>query len=169
MAASVAADGEAEEEEVRHVGCFCGAVSMRVVGPPSMGASFCHCSICRRLSGAPFSANGLWPGSAVTVENGDDQLQPLQTSKSVTRVRCSACGGPVMAKINKGKIVVLPLPIFPPETVMNDPRFRPHHHIHYGSRCMDVSDDLPKYVSSARGALFKQDEIAQPESPEAST
>lgn len=34
-------------------GCYCGAVRYTVTGTP-YNATNCHCSICRRISGAPF-------------------------------------------------------------------------------------------------------------------
>jgi len=36
-------------------GCFCGDIRYELVGEP-FNATFCHCSICRRTSGAPVVA-----------------------------------------------------------------------------------------------------------------
>jgi hypothetical protein len=96
-------------EAVIEVQCYCGKVALAVTGPPSLGRSFCHCSICRRLSGAPFSANGLWPAAAVRAVRGWDEpgaVQVLATSKHVSRVRCATCGGPVKADLMGGKAVM---------------------------------------------------------------
>ena len=38
-----------------HGGCFCGDIRYELVGEP-FNATFCHCSICRRTSGAPVVA-----------------------------------------------------------------------------------------------------------------
>lgn len=107
--ASAMAALDASEAPVE-VQCFCGKVALAVVGPPSLGRSFCHCSICRRLSGSPFSANGLWPASAVHPIRGWDEatggaVQVLATSKHVSRVRCGSCGGPLKADLMGGKAV----------------------------------------------------------------
>ena len=66
--------------------CWCGIVRATVTGAPTVGVSYCHCSVCRKLTGAPFSFNGLWPSSQVDVA-GKESLQGLQTSKHVTRYR----------------------------------------------------------------------------------
>jgi len=100
---------EASEAPVE-VQCFCGKVALAVTGPPSLGRSYCHCSICRRLSGSPFSANGLWPASAVRPIRGWEEasgeaVQVLATSKHVSRVRCGSCGGPLKADLMGGKAV----------------------------------------------------------------
>ena len=97
-----------ESTAVHSVQCYCGKVALEVTGPPVLGRSFCHCSVCRRLSGAPYSANGLWPSTAVRAVRGLDEpggVQVLATSKHVTRVRCAACGGPVKADLMGGKAV----------------------------------------------------------------
>ena len=68
----------------------------------------------------PFSANGLWPVHMVKVVNGSDLLQPIQTSKHVTRFRCKDCGSPVKADLMGGKVVALPLAAFNPEQVQQE-------------------------------------------------
>jgi hypothetical protein len=137
-----------------HVHCYCGAVSLVVRGPPTIGRSLCHCSICRRLSGAPFSYNGLWPAECVELVQGEESLQPLQTSRRVERIRCERCGGPVMAKLGGGKVIAMPMPIFDKETLRR-PDFRPQHHQYYADRVIDVPDALPKYVASTKGELWR--------------
>ena len=137
-----------------HVHCFCGAVQLVVRGAPTMGRSLCHCSICRRLSGAPFSYNGLWSAECVEIVQGEESLQPLKTSRKVERVRCERCGGPVFAKLGGGKVIALPMPNFDQETLQR-PDFRPQHHQYYADRVIDVPDDLPKYASSTKGDLWR--------------
>eukprot|EP01051_Picozoa_sp_SAG22_P014735 SAG22_NODE_1831_length_3478_cov_1.539805_3_plen_192_part_00 len=39
--------------------CHCGEVTVVAIGTPR-AVSYCHCSVCRRLSGAPFSAQALF-------------------------------------------------------------------------------------------------------------
>ena len=46
----------------RRITCFCNDVQTVVRGKP-VGYSFCHCSICRSITGAPFSANVLFKAS----------------------------------------------------------------------------------------------------------
>ncbi len=70
-------------------GCFCGAVRYRIDGRPRQ-ITHCHCSHCRRTSGAPFltwvefEAAGF---EIVTGSPGRFESRPL-----VTRQFCGQCG-----------------------------------------------------------------------------
>ena len=152
MAAQVSAETTIPTTPGIHQSCFCGAVALVVNGPPVIGRSYCHCSICRRLSGAPFSANGLWPASQVALLKGQEHLHSLVTSKKVTRFRCSECGSPIKADLMGGKAVALPLSSFNPEQLLVD-GWSPQHHLHYSSRSVDVNDNLPKYSSGSNGPV----------------
>jgi hypothetical protein len=73
-------------------GCFCGAVRFEC-GEPVMPACFCHCTSCRRASGAHVVA---W----VTVKFADFRLtagtlRKFVSSKRVLREFCGSCGTPV--------------------------------------------------------------------------
>ena len=141
--------------------CLCGAVSVILTGKPT-AVSICHCVICRKLSGAPFSAQALVKGTQVSVvSNGDagdgssqrasvaspPALLTYASSPAVERHRCAACQSPVYATLAKGKMAAVPLTVL--DDVKNDAELAPTHHMYYGDRIMDFSDDLPKYVKSA--------------------
>ena len=70
-------------------GCFCGAVRYEAEGEP-WHETVCHCSICRRTTGAPVVA---W----FTVKTADFRIvagEParFRSSASATRTFCTACG-----------------------------------------------------------------------------
>ncbi|MGQ3299529.1 GFA family protein [Reyranella sp.] len=70
-------------------GCFCGTVRYEAGGEP-WHETMCHCSICRRTTGAPVVA---W----FTVRTGDFRIvsgQPsrFRSSPTATRTFCGACG-----------------------------------------------------------------------------
>lgn len=72
--------------------CFCGHVRYRASGSPHDETS-CHCSICRRTSGAPFVA---W----FTVQKSDfaflsGEPTRFQSSAHGTRTFCPRCGTPL--------------------------------------------------------------------------
>jgi hypothetical protein len=72
--------------------CFCGQVRYRAGGHPHDETS-CHCSICRRTSGAPFVA---W----FTVRKADfaflsGEPTRFQSSAHGTRTFCPRCGTPL--------------------------------------------------------------------------
>jgi hypothetical protein len=70
-------------------GCFCGQISYEVNGT-AFDTTNCHCSICRRTSGAPFVA---WFSVART-EFRFVRGQPARFKSSAkgTRCFCSHCG-----------------------------------------------------------------------------
>ncbi|KAJ1635153.1 Mss4-like protein [Pavlovales sp. CCMP2436] len=137
--------------EVSHRGtCFCQASSVQLRGDP-VAASFCHCSTCRRLSGAPYMAIALAPLSCVVMTGPTSEV--LSTSDKVVRYRCSLCHSP-LAAILAGKTVALPIGLFDfPGGA--PPSWRPQHHMYYSQRTFDVLDGLPRYEASTRGKLWE--------------
>ncbi|CAE7262531.1 KINB2, partial [Symbiodinium pilosum] len=102
-------EASANISEIREFPCYCGAVMTRVTGDP-ISVSICHCSICRRLSGAPFVASAVFRPERVELrsrEGGEPELFELQTSKQVVRQRCAACGAPLCGRL--GRYTALPL------------------------------------------------------------
>ena len=164
--------------------CICGKVAVTVADLDAKGpisASFCHCSICRRLSGAPFSANVLWPQTQVQLTRGSEaDLQSFSSSKHVQRCRCTTCGSPILARLNRGKVIALPLASFANGVAAKlgantsfstgssvripAANWAPQAHLHYSSRVVDCDDGLPKYHGMARGPLMGP---SQPVSPAA--
>lgn len=94
----------------------------------------------------------------------DSWLWSIQTSKDVTRYRCRECGSPIYATLRQGKIIVVPRTMLFQAgdsggngDNIHDPDYQPTHHMHYGSRILDVNDELPKYIGSShpkRGILY---------------
>lgn len=77
---------------MREGGCFCGFVRYRAGGKPFDSTS-CHCTICRRTSGAPYVA---W----FSVKPADFQWltgEPasFRSSDHATRTFCPRCGTPL--------------------------------------------------------------------------
>lgn len=68
--------------------CHCGAISYSVSGAPEHHA-LCHCSDCRRASGAPAVSWALFARDAVTIAGA-----PLvyASSEHARRHFCGACG-----------------------------------------------------------------------------
>ena len=68
--------------------CHCGSVSWSAEGPPEHHA-VCHCSDCRRWSGAPLVGWIAWPADRVTVEG---ETTTYHSSQNGTREFCGTCG-----------------------------------------------------------------------------
>lgn len=72
-------------------GCRCGAVRFEAAAEP-VHISFCHCSDCRRASGAPVSAFVGFGNDAVTLTG--ETLKAFENGP-VTRRFCGTCGSPI--------------------------------------------------------------------------
>lgn len=70
-------------------GCFCGAVRYEAGGEPWHG-TVCHCSICRRTTGAPTVAWFTVRTSDFRVVTG--QPSRFRSSAGATRTFCASCG-----------------------------------------------------------------------------
>ena len=69
-------------------GCFCGAI--RYAFTDVFDAGYCHCSICRRTSGAPVIAFVNTPRSGFRVLQGTPRF--VATSAEFRRAFCEHCG-----------------------------------------------------------------------------
>jgi hypothetical protein len=70
-------------------GCFCGAIRYEVIGNPSHRTN-CHCSICRRTSGAPFVTWFSVPRSEFRFIRGVPT--EFRSSPKAVRCFCPSCG-----------------------------------------------------------------------------
>jgi hypothetical protein len=124
-------------------GCFCGFVRYQADGAP-FDETNCHCSICRRTSGAPFvawfsvaRANFRWLAGQPTT---------LRSSDHGTRTFCPRCGTPLSFASShfpdQVDVTICSLP---------DPdQVRPRDHIHTGGApsWVRLCDDLPRFVQA---------------------
>jgi hypothetical protein len=70
-------------------GCHCGAVRYAVEGAPVFSA-ICHCADCRRCSGTPVTAWGMFPTEAFAWTKGEAKL--YASSEHSQRWFCGDCG-----------------------------------------------------------------------------
>ncbi|KAL4900246.1 hypothetical protein BDW74DRAFT_183000 [Aspergillus multicolor] len=74
-------------------GCFCGKTRYLTTGP-LYGLSFCYCTTCQLLHGAPFA-----PFTNVKKEHFEwaqsDELVELRLSSFATRTVCGSCHSPI--------------------------------------------------------------------------
>ena len=138
--------------------CHCGEVEIICRGA-AQAVSYCHCSICRRLSGSAFSCQALFNSAQVELKlQPGANLTSLRTSKGVERSRCTSCMAPVRGLLG-GKVAAIPLGLLCSwRETDGHSALRPMHHLYYANRVMDVRDGLPKYVGSLRTAKFSETE-----------
>lgn len=72
--------------------CFCGFIRYVADGTPSNETN-CHCSICRRVSGAPLVAWATVPAASFRVLSGTPSS--FRSSDHGTRTFCPQCGTPL--------------------------------------------------------------------------
>lgn len=70
-------------------GCHCGSVRYRVEGEPVYHA-ICHCSDCRRATGAPLVSWALYPNAQFQVTQGE--AKAYASSEHAHRHYCADCG-----------------------------------------------------------------------------
>ena len=123
-----------------HGGCFCGAVRFEAGGEPFHETN-CHCSICRRTTGAPFVAWFSVPRAQFRFVRGAPSR--FKSSAKGTRSFCSQCGTQLTFENEDA----------PDETdittsSLDDPeRVPPKDHTRASSklRWVTLGDDLPQY------------------------
>jgi hypothetical protein len=131
------------------VSCYCKAVQMEVRADP-VDAKICHCRTCQSLHGAPMQWAAIFHKHDVRITKGIDCLKFFNTEQTINerilpcKMSCSLCGTPIA---DEGRRMWLAFPSlfefgFPLEVTK---AFMPSCHIFYGSRVIDIDDDLPKW------------------------
>lgn len=121
-------------------GCLCGKIRYRLDSPP-VDAGYCHCTICRRSTGAPVVAWGTWAAAALHWL----QAQPRSFASSAKGRRwfCPDCGTQLaFAHADAPTLVDVTL------ASLDDPEaVRPEYHIWVGSRIgwLELADSLPRH------------------------
>ena len=81
-------------------GCFCGSVRYKFKADDYPSAN-CHCSICRRISGAAFVSWIAVPTTCFDYSKGSPKK--LISSSHGVRYFCDACGTPIACVLDEDK------------------------------------------------------------------
>jgi hypothetical protein len=129
--------------------CFCGTVRYEVGADP-VDAKICHCTTCQRLHGAPMQWAAIFHKHHVRFTAGLESLIFYNSEQNRSerilpcKVRCSKCGTPIA---DEGRRMWLAFPSLfnfgHPARIPES--FKPTCHLFYGSRVIDIQDDLPKW------------------------
>jgi hypothetical protein len=124
-------------------GCFCGRVRYEAAGTPFQETN-CHCSICRRISGAPFDTWFSVAHSEFRLVCGDPAR--FKSSAVATRSFCPHCGTPLTFEHDDfpDEIDVTTCSLDRPELAP------PRDHIWTSSKLswLKLTDGLPEYEES---------------------
>src|SRR6185437_1276109 len=108
--------------------CLCGLITYEVQLPVSKFAH-CHCSRCRKATGAAHASNVYVPAEQLLWRSGHDHIRrfDLASALSFAKWFCDRCGSPVPRISRSGKTAVVP-----------------------AGSLDDVPHDMPRPESSAR-------------------
>ena len=121
-------------------GCACGAVRYRLEAEP-FDAGYCHCTICRRASGAPVLAFATVPLDKFTITKGTPAK--YRSTSFGERGFCRDCGTQLTVHVT-----------YQPDTIdftipsLDDPSvIAPGYHIFMDERIawFDTADALPRH------------------------
>lgn len=122
--------------------CLCGGVRYAVADAFDYAVN-CHCSLCRRATGAAFKPFAGIARDALRVTQGADNLLIWGDEAKSHDVRCRTCGSFLYSIVrdNAWAHVVM-------GTLVDDPTIRPTAHIFVGSKAawFTIADDLPQYA-----------------------
>jgi hypothetical protein len=120
-------------------GCFCGEI--RYEAEQTLHCCNCHCTICRRTTGAPFVTWLTAQRSTFRITRGEPK--ELRSSPEATRSFCPNCGTPLtFARDNLFGEIDLTV------GSLDDPDFAaPSHHIFTSSKLawINLAHGLPEY------------------------
>jgi hypothetical protein len=121
--------------------CLCGAVEYAVADEFRYALN-CHCSNCRRATGAAFKPFAGIERGQLAIRQGADRLL-IFGSDSAHDARCKLCGSLLYSVVRDGAFVHVTL-----GTLVDAPAIRPSAHIFVGSKApwFDITDDLPQHL-----------------------
>ncbi len=123
--------------------CLCGAVSFELDEEHAQVINNCHCSRCRKGSGAAF-------GSFLQIDlehfhwlSGREHIRTFSPVPGNPRPFCTLCGSRLPIVMEEYQHVAVPAGLLD-----DDPGIRPALHIWVGSKApwFDICDDLPQFT-----------------------
>jgi len=133
--------GEAEAGVMRG-SCLCGGIRYEISGA-LVGTLNCHCSMCRKATGAAFRTRASVRAGDFRFVVGEQLLARYGSSPGNVRTFCSVCGSTLIT-IFPDEPEVLGLAL---GTLDDDPKVQAGLHVFVGSKApwCCISDELPRY------------------------
>lgn len=113
-----------------HGSCLCGTVAYEASGPFHVMVH-CHCSRCRKATGAGHATNLTVAPAQFRLLKGEEAITrfDLPQARSFGKWFCHTCGCSVPRKTRDGKLIVIPA-----GSLDSDPLLFPTDHIFWNSR-----------------------------------
>ena len=120
--------------------CYCRAVGYAVADEFAYAMN-CHCSNCRRTTGAAFKPFAGIARDRLSVTRGETNLKTYGDATS-HNAHCERCGSLLYSVVRDGAFVHVAM-----GTLVDVPSIRPTAHIFTGSKApwFAIIDDLPQY------------------------
>jgi hypothetical protein len=127
-------------------GCLCGGVRFAIDG--KLGpAGHCHCSQCRRASGAAFASNAPVRTRYFTLRSGAELVREYESSPGKYRAFCCRCGSPLYSR-RESEPALRRIRL---GTLDGDPERRPLAHFWVSARApwYEITDSLPQFAEGS--------------------
>ena len=123
-------------------GCACGAVRYELNSEP-FDAGWCHCTTCRRVSGAPACAFATVPVGDFVIRQGEDRLGTFRSASFGHRRFCRDCGAQLTIQVDHQPETI----DFPIGSLDDTDAVEPGFHIFHASKVawFETADDLPRH------------------------
>jgi len=82
-------------------GCLCGGVRFEVT-EPALSAGYCHCTRCRRRTGAAASPQARISPGSLRITAGENLVRTYQPPDGFAKSFCSACGSALWSRQPEG-------------------------------------------------------------------
>ena len=121
--------------------CRCGAVQY-AVGDRFSYAVNCHCSDCRKTTGAAFKSFAGIESDRLSLIQGEADVLIFGNPNAAHDVRCRICGSLLYSVVREGRFVHVTL-----GTLVDAPSIRPTAHIFVGDKApwFTITDELPQH------------------------
>jgi hypothetical protein len=119
--------------------CYCGAAAFEVRGPFAYALN-CHCSQCRRVTGAAFKSFAGVARERLRVTRGE--MLVVGDAAANHDCHCARCGSWLFSVVRDGAFAHVAM-----GALEGDPGIRPTAHIFVGSKApwFEITDDLPRF------------------------
>ena len=133
--------------------CLCDGIRYEISGPIGPVLN-CHCSMCRKATGAAFRTRAAVRASDFRWVQGEDLLVRFASSPGDVRTFCRVCGS-TLVTIFPSSPDELGLPL---GTLDDDPGVRASCHVWVGSKApwYEISDDLPQFTDWPDEGIWKR-------------
>ena len=131
--------------------CACGGVRFEIDAARAM--THCHCTNCRKLTGASFATYVHVEKQTFRWLAGEDLINQYESAPGSFRAFCRVCSSLV-----PGQAPYLPTVSIPAGLFDDDPGVRPRLHVFTSSKApwWEITDDLPQHEKWVPGFEPKQ-------------